>query len=335
MVKFACHSNYAIHCNWIRTVQLHHEIISILNVFFFRLYREDIEGIIALKKFHEKIPLDYLYLDSTFLSVDYMHFPRQRESIQAIIRLTEKWLAKHDKNIVLLRPPAAYGYEFLLQQLSQHFGVKIHVTNATFKDYLHIPQFDMYMSNNRFRCGRIHLCSTNPMKWQSKECPCLPTKLNEKHICIIRPTAMKWRRLTATDTCFEEHNEKTNVYSVCYSNHASLGEIEFFVRYLQPKAIKLNVVPKNVKQIQKMYDILHEMTKDMEGSANGAEATETATSTTKTIKMDVKDAQADNAYQFNHIIANTKKQTMSSTVDADEISQLKFRKRPKISNTKL
>lgn len=298
-----------------------------------------------MKKFREKIPLDYLYLDSTFLSVDYKHFPRQRESIEAIIRLTEQWLAKHDKNIVLLRPPAAYGYEFLLQQLSLHFGVKIHVTNATFKDYLHIPEFDMYMSNNRFRCGRIHLCATNPTKWQAKECPCLSSKLNEKHICIIRPSAMKWRRLNASDTNFEEHNETTNVYSVCYSNHASLEEIEHLVRYLQPKAIKLNVVPKNTKQIQKMYDILHEMTKDMERSAERAEVATTTTSTTittattaKTIKADMNDAQAqDNAYQFKHIIANKTKRCMPSNgnADEDEISQLKFRKRPKISNTKL
>lgn len=256
-----------------------------------------------------------------------MHFPKQRESIQAIIRLTENWLAKHDKNIVLLRPPAAYGYEFLLQQLSEHFGEKIHVTNATYKDYLHIPQFDMYMSNNRFRCGRIHLCSTNPSKWQLKECPCLQTKLDEKHICIIRPTAMKWRNLNANDTCFEEHNETTNVYSVCYSNHASLGEIEFFVRYLQPNVIKLNVVPKNTKQMQKMYGILDELTKEMERSINGEGAT-----TTKAIN---EDAQTDNEYQFNHIIANKTKRSMSLNDDTDEISQLKFRKRPKISITKL
>lgn len=320
------------------------------------MYREDIEGIIALKKFHGKIPLDYLYLDSTFLSVDYVYFPKQRESIQAIIRLTEKWLAKHDKNIVLLRPPAAYGYEFLLQQLSQHFGVKIHVTNATFKDYLHIPQFDKYMSNNRFRCGRIHLCAKNPTKWQSKECPCLTTKLDEKHICIIRPTAMKWRKLNADDKCFEEHNETTNVYSVCYSNHASLGEIDFFVRYLQPKAIKLNVVPKNAKQIQKMYDILQEMTKEPESEPssenNSEEMTTTTTTTTtttsssptttisktKTVKSDVKDTQTeDNAYQFNHIVANKTKRRLSLSSDdnVDEISLLRFKKRPKFSTTKL
>lgn len=307
------------------------------------MYREDIEAIIALKKFREKITLDYLYLDSTFLSTDYVYFPKQRESIQAIIRLTEKWLAKHDKNIVLLRPPAAYGYEFLLQQLSEHFGVKIHVTNATFKDYLHIPQFDKYMSNNRFRCGRIHLCSTNPAKWQLKECPCLPSKLDEKHICIIRPTAMKWRKLNAADKCFEEHNEETNVYSVCYSNHASLGEIKSLVQYLQPRVIKLNVVPKNPKQIQKMYDIIQDMTKAIARSTDSADAltitakgsTETATAIPmKTDKMGAEDAQTDNTYQFNNIMTNKTKRSISSKAD-DEISQLKFRKRPKTSNTKL
>lgn len=281
-----------------------------------------------MKKFRDKITLDALHLDSTFLSLDYMHFPKQRESIGAIIKLSENWLAKHEKNIVLLRPPAAYGYEFLLQQLSQHFGVKIHVTNATYNDYLHIPQFDMYMSDNRFHCGRIHLCATDPTKWQLRECPCLETKLDEKHMCIIRPTAMKWRHLKATDQCFEEYKGLTNVYSVCYSNHASMTEIEFFVQYLQPKSVKLNVMPKNTEQIQKMYNILQRFAKETEKTI----VTVTAT-TTKTTGVD--SAHPPNEYRFHRIRANIANRTIPLNPNDDEISQLKLKKRPKISNTKL
>lgn len=113
-----------------------------------RLYRDDIEGIIALKKFQDQISLDCLYLDSTFLSINYVHFPSQRKSVDTIINLTAKWLQAHPKNVLFLRPPANYGYEFLLVQLSQHFKVKIHVANATFQDYQYIPDFDSYISDN-------------------------------------------------------------------------------------------------------------------------------------------------------------------------------------------
>lgn len=268
---------------------------------------------IALKKFHEKTNLDCIYLDSTFLSADYMHFPKQRESINIITKLAEDWLAKNPKNVVVLRPPAAYGYEFLLMELSKYFGTKIHVQNSTFKDYLYIPQFDSYISNNRFHCGRIHLCSTNPVQWQLFECPCMPG-LDKCHICIIRPTAMKWRNLNATDQYYEKYNEFDNIYSVCYSNHSSLNEIKFLINYLRPKMIKLNVIPKNVRQQQSMYDILSEITEENNIEINGD-------------AMDGTEPQSESIFNFSKILSIPKKRSMS--LDPDEISQLSFRKRPK------
>lgn len=273
--------------------------------------RDDIEGIIALKKFHENDSyLDCLYLDSTFLSSDYKHFPKQRESCNTIIKLTDDWLEKHPENIVVLRPPAAYGYEFLLMEMSQYFKVKVHVTNATFKDYLHIPKFDSYISNNLFHCGRIHLCSSNPSKWQLKQCPCVPD-LDESHICIIRPTAMKWRHLKASDQYYEKHSDISNVYCVCYSNHSSSDEIKFLISYLQPKKIKLNVVPNNSRQRQEMFNIVRAVTKAYQDS-----------------KVEVAVEEAPIEYNFQKITSTKSRRSMS--LAPDEISQLKFKKRPKI-----
>lgn len=283
-----------------------------MNMFpFFRLCRDDIEGIMALKQLHGN-KLDCLYLDSTFLSTDYLHFPKQRESINAILNLTDEWLKAHSKNVVVLRPPAAYGYEFLLIELSQYFKVKIHVSNSTFEDYLYIPELDDVISNNPFHCDRIHLCSSNPNQWLLKECPCLPN-LDASHICIIRPTAMKWRHLSASDQIHEKLEEVCNVYRVCYSNHSSLEEIQFLIRYLRPKMIKLNVVPKNSRQRSQMFNIVQAAYKGCENF--------------KFEVMEVEEIAPE--HNFQKIISSTQRRSMS--LAADEISQFTLKKRPRTS----
>lgn len=279
---------------------------------FNRLYRDDIEGIIALKKFHENPNLDCLYLDSTFLSMDYVNFPKQRESVNTIIELTEKWLEANPKNVIMLRPPANYGYEFLLVQLSQYFKVKIHVTNSTFKDYLYIPDFDTYISNNVYHCGRIHLCSSGS-EWQIRKSTCLP-KLDQRHICIIRPTAMKWKNLTENDKHYESHSDVENSYSVCYSNHSSYDEIKFFIQYLRPKDVKLNVIPDNICQRNAMYSVLDAITKEYQPNE-------------QEIEMNI-EGTASITYNFHKITSVAMRRSMS--LAKDDISQLKIKRRRKL-----
>lgn len=277
-----------------------------------RLYREDIEGMIALKKFHDKITLDSLHVDSSFLTSDYVYFPKQRESINTIIKLADDWLQMHPRNIIVLRPPAAYGYEFLLMEMSKHFRAKIHVSGVTFKDYVYIPEFDSYISNNRLHCGRIHLCASNPMKWQHKQCPCLPD-LHDKHICIIRPTAMKWKRLSPTHQHYEKHRDMPNVYCVCYSNHSSCDEIKFLVNYLHPKTVRLNVVPKNSEKRHEMHDIVQALTKEYQHIPTEENAEPDISQTVE--------------FNFQEILSSSRKRSMA--LAPDEISQLRFKKRPK------
>lgn len=269
---------------------------------------------IALKKFQNQIHLDCLYLDSTFLSINYLHFPSQRESVDTIIKLTETWLQAHPKNVVFLRPPANYGYEFLLVQLSQHFKAKIHVTNATFRDYQYIPDFDSYISDNRYHCGRIHLCpSGDNNKWQLKKSTCLPS-VHERYVCIIRPTAMKWRNLEANDQHYEMHAGMDNTYSVCYSNHSSHDEIKFLIQYLQPKSVKLNVVPQNICQRNEMYAIVDAITKEYQPKE-------------QTFDMNVEETVCTE-YNFVKMTSKTTRRSMS--INKDEISLLKIKKRRRI-----
>lgn len=257
--------------------------------------------------------LDALYVDSTFFSHQYQHFPTQSESIETIIKLTEDWLQKDNKNIVILRPPANYGYEYLLIKLSEHFDKKIHVTGPVFEDYIHIPDFDSHIDDLKRSSGRIHLCSsayTMGINWHKKKCSCLPA-LNEKFICIIRPTAMKWSNLQKTDLHHEAHGSIENVHFVCYSNHASYDEIKHFIQYLKPKKVNLNVIPDDVKRRLKMENALNLIQNEYQ-------------------KMDLKakcDVDLASEYRFSKIVSA--KLTRSTLSLDDDISHIKIRRRQK------
>lgn len=240
-----------------------------------------------------------------------MHFPTQRESVNTIIKLANAWLEAHPRNVVMLRPPANYGYEFLLVQLSQHFKFKIHVGNATFQDYQYIPDFDTFISNNPYHCGRIHLCASgDARKWQLRKSVCSPS-LDQRYVCIIRPTAMKWKHLSATDQHYDTDSDVTNIHSVCYSNHSSYDEIKYLIQYLQPKSIKLNVVPSNVCQRNEIYSALDTITKDYEPNK-------------QQMDMEVSESICTE-YNFSEITSHTNKRSMS--IVQDEISQLKIKRR--------
>lgn len=228
-----------------------------------RLYSSDIQRIEALKKFQETAELDCLHLDSTFLSMNYLYFPRQCESVATILKLAETWLTANEANVVFLRPPAVYGYEYLLVKIAQHFKIKIHVSDTIFEDYLYIPILDDHISNNQLKCGRIHLCLSEGgfNKWETKKSTCLP-KIDDRCVRIIRPTAMKWENLCATDQIYEINTN--NTYFVCYSNHASLDEIKFLIQYLHPKLVKLNVVPKDRHQVNEMNHLLNEICENVQ-----------------------------------------------------------------------
>lgn len=177
--------------------------------------------------------------------------------------LTDRWLKTHDKNIVVIRPPANYGYEHVLVQISQHFEQKTHSCGIASEDYLFVPEFDAHIDSNQHLCGRIHLCPPGKSKnWFSKEIACLPD-LDEKHVCIIRPTAMKWTNFQKFDQNYAPHEAIENVYFVCYSNHSSYSEIKDVIHYLKPNAVKLNVLPSDIGERNRMYSCLDEITKDI------------------------------------------------------------------------
>lgn len=225
-----------------------------------------------LKKFNNGLAeLDSLYLDSTFLSSDYKYFPTQWQSTETIKILSNDWLSASKDNHVVIRPPANYGYEFLLTTLSETLNMKIHITNPAYADaYKYIIDFYKHFDDLLDLEGRIriHLCSTNESagyQWHKRVLPCR-SSITADRIRIIRPTAMKWKNLTPNDPYFEMKASDPNVYFVCYSNHASFDEIKDLIEFLKPKNVHLNVEPDNAEEKRQMKRALNSIIDGIDGN---------------------------------------------------------------------
>lgn len=241
-----------------------------------RLYTKSIESMNELKKFNNGLAeLDSLYLDSTFLTNDYKYFPTQFESTETIKTLANDWLSASKDNHVVIRPPANYGYEYLLTALSEKLNMKIHITNPAFADsYKYITEYNKHFDDLLDLEGRIriHLCSTNETagyQWHKRMLPCRSTISADK-IRVIRPTAMKWKNLTANDPHFERNGDDPNVYFVCYSNHASFDEIQNLIEFLKPKNVHLNVEPDNSDEKRQMKSALNSIIDGIDQTKNNS-----------------------------------------------------------------
>merc|ERR1712106_314348 len=72
----------------------------------------------ALHSGSTPLPIDEMYLDTTFCSAKYSSFPPRREAEKEIWNICEKWIKKNGifkdnfrKHVVLFHLPARYGYE--------------------------------------------------------------------------------------------------------------------------------------------------------------------------------------------------------------------------------
>lgn len=188
----------------------------------------------------EVLPLDCIHIDSSFLSVSHPEFPSQRQSNETICELAGDWLARDERNVVVLRTPANYGSEHLFLSLTEKLRQKIHICKDAIKDYLYFPELDdSVTANDDERKVRIHCCPPDSGSWSSPNLKCHP-ELPSNFIRIIRPTAIRWENWNDKMEIVEQCG---SVYFVCYSNHASFNEIRKFVAYLKPKKVEFNVMP--------------------------------------------------------------------------------------------
>lgn len=186
-----------------------------------------------------------MYIDSTFLSQRYLEFPTQRQSVDAIIELTKSWLLKNTENVVVIRMPANYGYEFLLSLLGEQFAQQIHIASANVCDYSFLPELDGCYTGYVTKNTRIHFqCEADlaSRQWTSRKIVCCPS-LPENRIRVIRPTAMKWTEWKRNTPIVLPHEEFLETFFVCYSNHSSFTEIKQLIQFIKAKCVKFNVMP--------------------------------------------------------------------------------------------
>lgn len=251
---------------------MRHPNVSKFKFRIFRLNQLAIETITAFRDMrNDVLAFDSIYIDSTFLSLRYLVFPTQRQSVDQIIALTTNWLTKNDKNVAVIRPPANYGYEFLLGRLAEYFANEIHLSSANVGDYNFIPELDGCYTACVSSKTRIHFqCAALRSNWSSKTILCCPS-LHENHIRIIRPTAFKWTDWRENDPLFAPHEDMPETFFVCYSNHSSYTEIKQLIQFIDAKNVKFNVMPTESNRRVEMLAAYRQIVRDKNGTEDEPE----------------------------------------------------------------
>lgn len=178
--------------------------------------------------------------------------------------LIDDWLSKNENNIVVIRPPANYGYEYLFSYLAENLYKKIHIWKDVIKDYRYFPDLCKSVVGCDQENIRIHCCPSDSGPWNCLSIKCRPG-LSSKFIKIIRPTAFRWNEWKKNDSLFYENDENTAF--VCYSNHASYKEIKEMVEYFRPKRVEFNVLPIGSKFKNEIYSIINKFDDKVENNS--------------------------------------------------------------------
>ncbi|XP_017881799.1 protein artemis-like isoform X2 [Ceratina calcarata] len=231
------------------------DTVSVLYTGDFRINPKDLSKLKALHYSGQSklIPRTFtkIYLDTTFLSNDYVSFPTRQESIVKICQVSKDWLGKDPRNVVILECSALYGSEFLYIELSNMLNMKIHVRDCVYEIYCRIAQLSCHVTNEP--CStRIHACKR---KISSPGLHCGVDASNENIMTII-PSILKWRNKD-TSVVGEWDDVKPRTFNVCYSTHSSLDELKAFVQYFHATEIYPCVV--KTEEASVTYDLLEKI----------------------------------------------------------------------------
>ncbi|XP_014447563.1 protein artemis isoform X2 [Tupaia chinensis] len=185
--------------------------------------------------------IESVYLDTTFCDPKFYQIPSREECLNGILELVRSWITRSPYHVVWLNCKAAYGYEYLFTNLSEEFGVQVHVDKLDM--FRNMPDLLHHLTTDR--STQIHACRHPKAEeyFQWNKLPCGITSKNRipLHIISIKPSTM-W---------FGERTRKTNVivrtgqssYRACFSFHSSYSEIKDFLGYICPVNAYPNVIP--------------------------------------------------------------------------------------------
>ncbi|XP_026334816.1 protein artemis isoform X1 [Ursus maritimus] len=182
-----------------------------------------------------------VYLDTTFCDPKFYQIPSREECLSGVVELVRSWITRSPYHVVWLNCKAAYGYEYLFTNLSEEFGVQIHVDKLDM--FRNMPDILHHLTTDR--STQIHACrhpkAEEYFHWNKLPCGIISKNRIPLHTISIKPSTM-W---------FGERTRKTNVivrtgessYRACFSFHSSYSEIKDFLSYISPVNVYPNVIP--------------------------------------------------------------------------------------------
>ena len=203
----------------------------------FRIHKEDFSKLKSLHYGKYSIPLkiDKIYLDTTFLNLNFRSFPSRLDSLRELCIAVKDWIERHPRNVVILEISALYGSEFIYIELSKLLNKKIHVKNNVYKVYSRMDVLANHVTDIS-EITSIHACMNkmHSMK-NSLGLICRPDVCQENILTIV-PSVQKW--IGKDTSCIIEWDKvRKQTKNICYSTHASYDELEAFIQYFKPKEV--------------------------------------------------------------------------------------------------
>jgi len=206
-----------------------------------------LEGVAALHGADGRpLRLDELYLDTTFASKHYLHFPKRSAALNRVWELAQEWIRRNgmyrnrrDKHVVLLDLPAQYGSEAILKALYEKSQLKwrVHVSDSKYREYLCSDELGDCADADQRQAEWIHACSWKGRRGEDygwKDRKRIPCSSGQYEVRRIRPSAMFFTGQVLESMrggVAKPFDEDGQSYRLCYSCHASLTELREFVAY--------------------------------------------------------------------------------------------------------
>ncbi|XP_014205476.1 protein artemis [Copidosoma floridanum] len=238
----------------------------------FRINKEDFP---KLKSLHYgnatqllPLPIDKVYLDTTFMNLNFLEFPSRTESSKELCLAVKEWIDKDPRNVVILEISALYGSEFIYMELNKKLNKKIHVKDHVYRVYSRMSILADCVTNLG-ETTPIHACTNKsflkPVGLKCRE------DVQSQNILTIIPSVQKWAGKN-TAVIIEWDKVKKQTKNVCYSTHPSYNELNSFIMYFKPKEIFPCVCHETEKQninylLDKIMSEVHG-TKDVGDSSN-------------------------------------------------------------------
>ncbi|XP_053321308.1 protein artemis isoform X2 [Spea bombifrons] len=207
----------------------------------FRLAKGEVARMELLHSGNRVKDIDSIYLDTTFFEPKYFQIPSREECLIGILELVRSWIKKGPYHVVWLNCKAAYGYEYLFTNLSEEFGVKVHVNKLDM--FKNMPEILCHITTDRRT--QIHACRhpVNEDNLRGNWLPCGMVSGDGVPLRVIRikPSTMWFGERTRNTNVIVRTGESS--YRACFSFHSSYSEIKDFLNYIRPMNIYPNVIP--------------------------------------------------------------------------------------------